>query len=295
MAYALRNQPMCYGTVISLAILYVRIVTDASGRQAMDHSYDVIESSDTLIVHGQLMPFEHRPGPDLHVWNGMLNPRIVQVRGENCQFVTLESNPEKRWHLQTTTLKALAEWCIQCAPTIVPTIPRDPYPCMPTVPTDDKVATESGPNSVECRICHETECCARTLDNTFYVVTAVRGKRQGRAPIFVVFVDHGMSAQFAYHCNRGLLEGGLAVSTCPSQPWPVSWSRMSSATKANPCTNRPVNCPQCATTVWLYSVAAHFDAAHPNAPVPHHLCVPEEEEACVRKLDIGALKDITKK
>ena len=46
---------MCYGTVISLAILYVRSVTDTSGRLAMDHSYDVIESSNNLIVHGQLM------------------------------------------------------------------------------------------------------------------------------------------------------------------------------------------------------------------------------------------------
>ena len=147
---------MYYGTVISLAIVYVHTATDASGRQAMDHTYDVNESSDNLIVHGQLMPFEHRPGPDLHVWNGMLNPRIVQMRGENCQFVTLESHVENRWYQHTTTLKVLAEWCIHCAPTVVPTIPRDPYPCMPTVPTDDKVATESGPNSVKCRICHET-------------------------------------------------------------------------------------------------------------------------------------------
>ena len=34
-----------YGTVISLAILCVRMVTDDSGRLAVDHSYDVIESS----------------------------------------------------------------------------------------------------------------------------------------------------------------------------------------------------------------------------------------------------------
>ena len=147
---------MCYGTVISLAILYVRTVTDASGRQAMDHSYDVIESSNNLIVHGQLMPFEHRPGPDLHVWNGMLNPRVVQVRGEHCQFVNLESNVENKWYQQTSTLKALAEWCIHCAPTVVPTVPRDPYPCMPTAPTGDKVATDSGPSSVECQICQRT-------------------------------------------------------------------------------------------------------------------------------------------
>ena len=39
----------------------------------MDHSYDVIESSCSLIVHGQSMPFEHRPS------RGMLNPRIMQV------------------------------------------------------------------------------------------------------------------------------------------------------------------------------------------------------------------------
>ena len=93
---------MCYGTVISLAILrsirtyvaYVRTVTDASGRQAMDNSYDVMESSKNLIIHGLLLPFEHCPGPDLHVPNGMLNPRVVQVRGEDCQFVTLDSNLE---------------------------------------------------------------------------------------------------------------------------------------------------------------------------------------------------------
>ena len=81
------------------------------GRPAMDHSYDVMESSNNLIVHGQLMPFEHCPDLDLHVWNGMLNPRIVQVRGEHCQFVTLQSNVENRWYQQTSTLKALAEWC----------------------------------------------------------------------------------------------------------------------------------------------------------------------------------------
>ena len=73
---------MCYGAVISLAILYVRTVTDASGRQAMDNTYDVVASFGNLIVQGQLMPFEHRPGPDLHVWNGMLIPRIVQMRGK---------------------------------------------------------------------------------------------------------------------------------------------------------------------------------------------------------------------
>ena len=116
----------------------------------MVHSYDVIESSNNLIVHGQLLPFEHCPGPDLRVWNGMLTPRIVQVRGEHCQFVTLESNVGNRWYQQTSTLKALAEWCIHCAPSVVPTVSRDPYPCMPTATTDDKVATESGPNGVNC-------------------------------------------------------------------------------------------------------------------------------------------------
>ena len=202
---------MCYGMVISLAISYVRTVTDASGRQAMDHTYDVIESSDNLIVHGHSMPFEHRPGPHLHVWNGMLNPRIVQVRGENCQFVTLESNVENRWYQETSTLKALAEGCIQCAPTVVPTLPWDPYPCMPTVPTDDKVqqkVAEIVPNAAfatrPCRI----ECCASTLDSTFYVVITLRDKQRGHVPMFVVFVDHGMSAQLACRCNRGQLEGG---------------------------------------------------------------------------------------
>ena len=42
-----------------------------------------------------------------------------------------------------------------------------------------------------CRI----ECYARTLGNTFCVVITSKDKRDGRAPIFVVFVDHGMSAQ----------------------------------------------------------------------------------------------------
>ena len=40
----------------------------------------------------------------------------------------------------------------------------------------------------------------------------------------------------------------VAVSSCPSQPSAICWSRMSTATKANPCTNRPVNCPLCTTT-----------------------------------------------
>ena len=74
---------MCYGTVMCLTILFVRTVTDASGRQAMDHSYNVIEWSSNLIVHGQLLPFEHRPGPDLHIWNGMFNPWVTPVRGEH--------------------------------------------------------------------------------------------------------------------------------------------------------------------------------------------------------------------
>ena len=76
-AWNLVATAMCYSMVISLAALYVQTAADASGRQAMDHSYDVIESYDSLIVHGQSMPLEHRPSPDLHVWNGMLNPRIV--------------------------------------------------------------------------------------------------------------------------------------------------------------------------------------------------------------------------
>ena len=33
----------------------------------------------------------------------------------------------------------------------------------------------------------------------------------------------------------------------------------------------------------------------PHAPIPHGLRVPEEEEACVRKWDIAALKDSAKK
>ena len=178
------------------------------------------------------MPSEHRPGPNLHVWNGMLNPRSVQVRGEDCQFVTLESKVESRWYQQTTTLKALAEWCIQCAPTVVPTIPRDPYPCMPTVPTDDKANV--------CGFCGSRDEC------TIRLLLQSRSTRRRMV---------------------------VAVSTCPSQPCAITWSRMSTATKANPCTNRPVNCPQCTTTVLLYSVAAPPTTSH-TPPMP-----PSESEA----------------
>ena len=84
----------------------------------------------------------------------------------------------------------------------------------------------------------------------------------------------------------------VAVSSCPWQPSAICWSRMSMATKANPCTNRPVNCPQCTTTLWLYSMAAHFAAVHPNDPIPHGL---REEEASVRGWSIDALKSGKKK
>ena len=206
------------------------------------YSDDVIESSDNLIVHGQLMPFEHRPGPDLHVWNGMLNPRIVQVRGENCQFVTLESNVENRWYQQTTTLKALAEWCIQCAPTVVPTIPRDPYPCMPTVPTDDKMATESGPNSVKCRICRET--VPHRVLRTHVGQHILRGHHiegqgaRSRANVcgFCGSRDE-CTIRLPLQSRSTRRRMVVAVTTCPSQPCAISWSQMSTATKANPCTN----------------------------------------------------------
>ena len=252
---------MCYGTVISLAILCVRTVTDASGRQAMDHSYEVIESSNNLIVHGQLMPFEHRPGPDLHVWNGMLNPRVLQVRGEHCQFVTLESNVENKWYQQTSTLKALAEWCIHCAPTIVPTVPRDPYPCMPTAPTDDKVAMDSGPNSVECQISHQT--VPHRVLRTHSGQHILRGHHiEGQAGRSCVNICGFCGSRDECTIRLPLQTRStrkrmvVAVSSCPSQPSAICWSRMSTATKVNPCTNRPVNCPQCTTTVWLYSMAA---------------------------------------
>ena len=202
---------MCYSTVISFAILYVRTVTDASGRQAIDHSYDVIESSIHLIVHAQLMPFEHRPGPDLHVWNGMLNPRVVQVRGEHCQFVNLESNVENKWYHQTSTLKALAEGCIHCAPIVVPTVPRDPYPCMPTAPTGDKVGTDSGPNSVECQISQRT-VPSRVLRTHIgqHILRGyhIEGQAERSCANLCGFVDHGTSAQSACRCNRALWVSG---------------------------------------------------------------------------------------
>ena len=132
------------------------------------------------------------------------------------------------------------------------------------------------------------------MDSTFYVVTTLRGKRRANICGFCGSRDE-CTIRLLLQSRSTRRRTVVAVSTCPSQPWAISWSRMSTATKANPCTNRPVNCPQCATMVWLYSVVAHFNAAHPNAPIPHHLCVPEEEDACVRKWDIGALKDSTKK
>ena len=46
------------------------------------------------------------------------------------------------------------------------------------------------------RTCH-IECCARTLGNTFYVVTTLKDRWPGHAPIFAVFVEHGMSTQSA--------------------------------------------------------------------------------------------------
>ena len=286
---------MCYGTVISLAILDVRIVTDASGRQAMDHSYDVIESSHNLIVHGQFMPFEHCSGLDLHVRNSMLNPRVVKVRGAHCQFVTFESNVENNWYQQTSTLKALAEWCFHCAPTVVPTVPRAPYPCMPTAPTDDEVATESGPNSVECQICQET--VRHPVLRTHIGQRILRGHHiEGQAGRSCANISRFCGSRdecticLPLQTRSTHTRMVVAVSSCPLQLSAICWSRMSIATKANPCTNRLVNCPQCTTTVWLYSMAAHFAATHPNDPIPHGLRVTEEEEASVRGWNINALK-----
>ena len=221
---------MSYGTVFSLAILYVRTETDASGRQAMDHSYDVIESSNNLIVHGQLMPFEHRPGPDLHVWNGMLNPRVVQVRGEHCQFVTLESNVENKWYQQTSTLKALAEWCIHCAPTVAPTVPRDPNPCMPTAATGDKVATDSGANIVECQICQRT--VPHRVLRTHVGQHILRGRHiQGQAGRSCAKIC-GVCGSWNECTIRLPLQTRstrkrmvVAVSSCPSQPSAICWRR----------------------------------------------------------------------
>ena len=137
--------------------------------------------------------------------------------------MTLESNVEKRWYRQTTTLKALAEWCIQCAPTVVPTVPPATSPCMHTVPTDEKVATESGPNSAECRICRET--MPHRVLHTHVGQHILRGHHiegqvaQSSANIvgFCGSPDECticLLLQLRSTCNRMV----VAVNTCPSQP-----------------------------------------------------------------------------
>ena len=174
------------------------------------------------------------------------------------------------------------------------------YPCIPTAPTNDKVASESGPNSVSCRICQEN--VPHRVLRTHIGHHIPRGRHiEGQVARSNANICGFCGARDECTIRLPLPSRStrnrmvVAVSSCPSQPSAISWARTSTATKANPCTNRPVNCPQCTTTVWLYSMAAHFAALHPNDPIPDGFRVTEEEEASVRGWNVGALKSGSKR
>ena len=130
---------------------------------------------------------------------------------------------ENRWYQQTGTLKALAEWCIHCAPSVVPTVPRDPYPCMPTAPTNDKVASESGPNSVSCRICQEN--VPHRVLRTHIGQHILRGQHiEGQATRSCANICGFCGARdectirFPLQSRSTRNRMVVAVSSCPSQP-----------------------------------------------------------------------------
>ena len=171
---------------------------------------------------------------------------------------------------------------------------------MPTAATDDKVAKKSGPNSVNCQICQEN--VPHRVLRTHIGQHILRGHHiEGQAARSCANICGFCGARDECTIRLPLQSRStrnrmvVVVSSCPSQPSAISWGRMLTATKANPCTNQPVICPQCTTTVWLYSMAAHFAALHPNDPIPPGLRVTEEEEASVRGWNVGALKSGSKR
>ena len=143
-------------------------------------------------------------------------------------------------------MKALAKWCIQCAPIVMPTVPRDPYPCIPTSPTDEKVATESGPNTTECQICQETmphQVLHMHVGQHILCGHHIEGQAARSHANICGFC--GARDECTICLPLQLRSTGarivVGVSFCPLQPSAISWSQMATATKANPCTNRPVN------------------------------------------------------
>ena len=41
--------------------------------------------------------------------------------------------------------------------------------------------------------------------------------------------------------------------------------------QSSPCTNRPIQCPQCPAVIWSYSMADHFAKKHGATPMPADL------------------------
>ena len=171
---------------------------------------------------------------------------------------------------------------------------------MPTAPTDHKMATESGPNNVECQISQDIvpHRVLRThIGQHILLGLHIEGQAGRSCANICGFCGPAdeCTIRLPLQTRSTRRRMVVAVRSCPSQPSAMCWSRMSTATKANPCTNRPVNFPKCTATVWLYIMAAHFAAVHPNDPITFGLRVTEQEEASVRGWNIDALKSGKKK
>ena len=70
-------------------------------------------------------------------------------------------------------------------------------------------------------------------------------------------------------------------SSCAQTPPGIRFKLMGKASGLSPCTNRPVQCPTCNLSIWLYCVEMHFATAHAGTPVPQSMVVGENEKSAV--------------